>query len=670
MTRLRTIVGTTLFSILILTAFIFAPSPSLNTSAADRVIDPAQPIIPVPPEPGASTTQQGAGLFAPLSDGVDMTAALSAEPALIGTRRQRLVSLNAGALNLAGASAHLGRVFDDPGLLLNVFDDRTLVAVNTRITPRPMEKQGYIWFGTIPAIPHSNVILVVNTQVGNTRLTGRILTHTANYYITPSTASGGSVHRVLEINPAAGLADFAGAIANDGLDIYAVLPEVIANSSEFTYPQGTVLAGGDPEIDLMVVYTPAAVAHFGNVANTQTAIEEMVALTNQSYVNSNVSQQIRLIHTTQVDYVENPAPQGSSSSPDLNALTSKGDDLFDEIHALRDVYGADLVMLLAGTPEPPPPETRRYCGIAWLLTGNAISGFSVAESYCTTTVVMPHELGHNMGNTHDEVNGGALGAWFFYSRGYQDIKDPEVPEDYGDFVTVMAYGRNGQCPSVNPLSPVGQGEFCPHIAYWSDPDATYNGKPLGKANTQAARTLNETSGIVAGFRPKRTVTQLVTDGGFETWGAAPETPTWKVNGLRPQDMLVCDGGATDPARQGSCAFRFKGQKNENSQIFQKIPANTLGNGDVLMVDGWVQAINLSGGGRIQVRVKYQQDGKPNGKLDLQVSGGTYGYSELFGTVNLTGDVQHITLRLRFKKPQGAQGRMLVDDVRLLAGALD
>lgn len=660
-----------IFSALIFTSLIFAPSTHANINATDFATDPAQPIIPVPPAPdGTSPTNQGAGLFIALNPDADSTLSVNAEPALIGTRRQRLVTMNTNALSLAGASAHLGRVFDDPGLLLTLFDDRTLVAVNTRITPRPMGKSGYIWFGAIPAIPHSNVILVVNTDGGNVRITGRILTHTANYYITPSTTSGGGAHRVLEINPAAGLADFPGAIHNDGLDINAVLPEAAANvnAGEMIYPQGTVLAEDDAEIDLMVVYTPATVAHFGDVTNTQTAIEEMVALTNQSYVNSNVSQQIRLIYTTQVDYVENPAPQGASYSPDLNALTGRSDNLFDQIHALRDVYGADLVMLLAGTPEPTPPETRRYCGIAWLLTGSSTAGFSVAESYCTTTVVMPHELGHNMGNTHDEVNGGAGGAWFWYSRGYQDVK--ETPEDWGDFVTVMAYGRNGQCPTTNPLTPVGEGEFCPHIAYWSDPDATYNGKPLGKANTHAALTLNQTSGIVAGFRPKRTVTQVVTDGGFEVWGTAPETPTWKSNGLRPQDGLVCDGGSANPARLGSCAFKFKGQPNENSQIFQKIAANTLGNGDVLMVDSWIQGINLSGGGVIQVRVNYQQDGKPNGKLDISVPGGTYAYRERYGTLTLTGAVETITLRVRFKRPQGATGRMLVDDIRLLVGELD
>ena len=99
-------------------------------------------------------------------------------------------------------------------------------------------------------------------------------------------------------------------------------------------------------IDLMVVYTPGAAA----AANGRPAIEALIQLgveeTNLAYQNSGVRQRVRLVHRQEVPYQDS-----GSMSVDLGRLATVGDGYLDEVHALRDAHGADLVSLLV-TPGP------------------------------------------------------------------------------------------------------------------------------------------------------------------------------------------------------------------------------------------------------------------------------------------------------------------------------
>ncbi len=450
-----------------------------------------------------SAAAQDRALFQPTTP-AQIAAAAELPPLPAGTQRQRLVTLNADALASAAESVPLGRDFSDAGLLLNLFEDRMHVAENSALAPRE-GLPGYVWTGHLRGQPLSDVVLVVDAEG---RVSGRVSWPGHTTLITPLGTAG--LHRIAQVRPEAVTPSFE--------DDYLLPPEV--NRGVLPLPPAVQRADTGDLIDLMVVYTPAALDYYGSHAALVLGIEAMVAMTNQSYVNSAVNQRVRLVEIHGADYVERPA----ALSNDLSALTYDDDGFMDEVHSLRADYAADLVLLLASTPN----DTRNYCGLAWLLSGANRFGFSVIEAVCEGTVAMPHELGHNMGSQHDAANGGANGGYFAYSIGYQD--PIEGVGDWGDFVTIMAYSRNGQCPADNPTGDIGENAFCPYVLRWSTPDQTQDGKPLGSLSTNNVLSLDQTAVIVAGFfsgddrpdRPADLSAVLDADGhALLTWTLAP-----------------------------------------------------------------------------------------------------------------------------------------------------
>ena len=99
-------------------------------------------------------------------------------------------------------------------------------------------------------------------------------------------------------------------------------------------------AATDVEIDVAVVYTPAAREAAGGVAAIEAEIDLLVAETNQAYETSRVDHRVRLVDISEVTYVES-----GDSSLDLARLLEPSDGSLDEVHALRDEVGADLVHL-------------------------------------------------------------------------------------------------------------------------------------------------------------------------------------------------------------------------------------------------------------------------------------------------------------------------------------
>lgn len=71
---------------------------------------------------------------------------------------------------------------------------------------------------------------------------------------------------------------------------------------------------------------------------------------------------------------------------DLALITNKTDGFMDNIHELRNLYGADLVALLV--------DEADNCGIGWLMGTNDVSdatkGFSVTDHRCITNNTPVH----------------------------------------------------------------------------------------------------------------------------------------------------------------------------------------------------------------------------------------------------------------------------------------
>ena len=204
--------------------------------------------------------------------------------------------------------------------------------------------------------------------------------------------------------------------------------------------------------------------------------------TNTAFANSGITHRLELVKAHEVAYSE-----PTSFSEMLLALRESDDGKLDEVHELRDMYGADLVsMVVAGS---------QYCGLGYLMVnpnpGFANYAFSVVARGCATGYYsFAHELGHNLGCQHDHNQGGS-GA-FDYSFGHHGPNQ--------SWRTIMAYAPGTRIP------------------HFSNPSVMHQGSPTGVVSAMSnaadnALTINQTSLVAEGFR----------DAGVYSFGAGKES---------------------------------------------------------------------------------------------------------------------------------------------------
>lgn len=250
-------------------------------------------------------------------------------------------------------------------------------------------------------------------------------------------------------------------------------------------------AGRGPDdravIDVMVVYTPAARTWAERLGGIDLVIGQAMGRSEMVMENSATGIWLRLVHAAEVAYVES-----GDSGTDLRRLThtrghvSDPEGAMDEVHLLRDTYGADLVMLLALVED--------VGGRAWTLPTDAglpAYGFSlvrVQQAAATYTAV--HEIGHNLGAHHHRDQNAQPGPnWPLnsYSSGWR-----WVGSDGAGYCSVMTYESG---------SFFADGRTHSRIPLFSNPNLLHAGVPAGDAATaDNARTLRETKHAVAGYR--------------------------------------------------------------------------------------------------------------------------------------------------------------------------
>lgn len=222
-------------------------------------------------------------------------------------------------------------------------------------------------------------------------------------------------------------------------------------------------------VDLMVLYTPGLETAAG--VSAESAINHLVALTNQSYIDSGVNVRLRVVHAQLVNYTER-----NSNDTALDALTDATGP-FADVPTLRAAKGADLVTLI----RPLDADTHDSCGVAWLNgadgapmdveAGYSVVSYGTSNGLICDSYTLAHELGHTMGSAHDFEHSGSQGT-FPYSYGYGQ---------QGIFGTIMSY--------IDPI-----------VGRFSSPAIDCAaGRRCGTSGADNARSLNNTAPTVAAF---------------------------------------------------------------------------------------------------------------------------------------------------------------------------
>ena len=341
--------------------------------------------------------------------------------------RSRSVAVDFGRLGGSGGMENEDRSAADEAIILNLFDN---VTYNARlIRTEPLDNGGFAWIGEVPEKPLSQVTFIIRDG----RATGSIRLPFEQYEIVPE---GAERHLISEINPLALMED-----AGDGIPAPPEPARDLDQTEAAFDDDGSI-------IDVMVVYGPNARAAAGGTAGINDLIDLGFSETNTSYENSGVNFRIRNVHTYEVNYTST-----GNSNTDLNNLTGTSDGFMDEIHALRDQYGADLVSLWL---------EDGGCGIGWVNSSPSYA-FSISRRNCATgNLTFGHEIGHNLGARHD---------WYVDQERNAPTYNKGVVNPPAGWRTVMGY--NNHCSAQNI--------FCTRMTHYSNPNVSISGAPSGFA---------------------------------------------------------------------------------------------------------------------------------------------------------------------------------------------
>ena len=245
-------------------------------------------------------------------------------------------------------------------------------------------------------------------------------------------------------------------------------------------------SGTDVTIDVAIVHTPAAREAAGGTAAIAAEVDVWIAEANQAFEASGVDHRLALVARSGVAYNET-----GNSLVDINRLANPSDGHMDDVHALRDRVGADLVYLIVSDSD----AARGYLGGPFGLTCQHCGG-----------VVFTHEVGHNMGLSHDryEVHHHEGGVSPHPAYGYVNQRAVEAGATRSRrWRTVMS--DDIQCiDAYTDCLPSG-------LLRFSNPRQLYNGDPLGVAYGEgsgvtgpadAAAVLNATGPAVALWRDR------------------------------------------------------------------------------------------------------------------------------------------------------------------------
>ncbi len=485
--------------------------------------------------------------------------------------RSRQVVLNTSVLKSLPSDVSAAR---PQSIRISFFDDTSLTVEFTRVDSIGMT--GKAFHGTVKGVANSSVVLVEDAGV----ISGNVNILNDRFQIRNFGEAG---HVMRQIDVAALPPDHIAMPTNSALTV----PAKARNPGEAAI--STAVDDGST-IDVMVVYTPAARISQGGTNAMKSLIDLGIADTNAAYANSGVTQRVRLVYAGEVNYLE------TNLLTDLARLQGTADGFMDEVHELRNLYGADIVSLWG--------NYTAGCGQSNLMTsedvGFAALAFNVVERNCATSnYSFAHELGHNMGLQHDVYDGNSgtivtpegsvTRTSINYAHGYIDLNNR--------FRSIMAISAqcDAQAPAVN----------CPRIPFFSNPGVSFDNRAAfpgasasattGGPSSQESRALNDTRDTTANFR---TAVNL----------AGPGTVIFS-----PATYAVSESAASITL----FATRHAGTAGAVSVNYSTIPGTASAGTDYTARSGVLSWASGEGGSK-SITVPILQDGVPDGPKTFSV----------------------------------------------------
>lgn len=406
------------------------------------------------------------GIFGDAQATADVIAAADADPTVL---RYRFA-----VIDLAQFNPVLDPATSDTPITFNLFDDTTYDAVFTLI--EETINNGITLTGSVVDVADSSVTIAIVDGV----LSGRVRTPDGVYNIR---FTGDGIYAIEQVR---------NSLQPMGMD--PLNPPV---------PQGEPVqaqVGDDTgeQLDVMVVYTPAARVAMGGTSAIQAGIAAAVTDANLAYANSLINQRMVLVYTQEMNGYSESGRSWTSTLYNLTFLNgSNGEttDALDTVQTLRNTYAADLVVMVIDDAN----MTAKYCGLGWMLsnsfapiTGYTFEGYaySLVDYRCLASQTLAHETGHNLGANHDRLIDNNPGV-YDYSHGYKIFNGSNCL-----YYTIMAYyyWQSG-----------GTYYYCnTDISYFSNPNVSYNGYATGVASgadsANVALTFNNTATTASQWR--------------------------------------------------------------------------------------------------------------------------------------------------------------------------
>lgn len=262
-------------------------------------------------------------------------------------------------------------------------------------------------------------------------------------------------------------------------------------------------------VDIMVLYTPESFRYINERSiGIESAIANQVEYLNLCLENSMTFTRFTLVYSAQTNYT---VTRSATEFMDiLSRLQMDNDGYMDEIHDLRNYYGADIVSLIA--------EIQGVGGVSSGVNGgrdgNAeLGAFNICgnDNVIYSNSVLAHETGHNFGAGHNryqldnpgpnywgnywpENNWSSAWNWPCNGTPHGRIEGAEY-----NYITVMAYERL-------PNDVLGV-----EVPYFSNPEVYHNNYPTGDVLlADNARTIREMRQVIAGYRESKEYPEIST----------------------------------------------------------------------------------------------------------------------------------------------------------------